>query len=51
MNGKSKPGRPRLADPRTHRYNFKLNDEENIRFCRMLTLIIHLSKCGRKDII
>ena len=36
MNGKSKPGRPRLADPRTHRYNFKLNDEENIRFCRML---------------
>ena len=36
MNGKSKPGRPRLADPRTHRYNFKLNEEENIRFCRML---------------
>ena len=36
MNGKSKPGRPRLADPRTLRYNFKLNDEENIRFCRML---------------
>ena len=36
MNGKSKPGRSRLADPRTHRYNFKLNDEENIRFCRML---------------
>ena len=35
MNGKSKPGRSRLADPRTHRYNFKLNDEENIRFCRM----------------
>lgn len=36
MNGKSKPGRPRLADPRTHRYNFKLCEEENIRFCRML---------------
>ena len=36
MNGKSKPGRPHLADPRTHRYNFKLNEEENIRFCRML---------------
>ena len=36
MNGKSKPGRPRLADPRTNRYNFKLNEEENIRFCRML---------------
>ena len=36
MNGKSKPGRLRLADPRTHRYNFKLNEEENIRFCRML---------------
>ena len=33
-NGKS--GRPKAKDPKTHRYNFKLNDEENIRFCRML---------------
>ena len=32
MNGKSKPGRPHLADPRAHSYNFKLNEEREYPF-------------------
>lgn len=33
-NGKS--GRPKAKDPKTHRYNFKLNDEQELHFRRML---------------
>ena len=33
-NGKS--GRPKAKDPKTHRYNFKLNDEQELHFRKML---------------
>lgn len=33
-NGKF--GRPKAADPKRHRYNFKLNDREHVRLCQML---------------
>ena len=33
-NGKS--GRPKAKDPKTHRYNFKLNDEQKLHFRKML---------------
>ncbi len=33
-NGKC--GRPREASPKIHRYNFKLDAEQNIRFLKML---------------
>lgn len=31
-----KSGRPKAADPKTHRYNFLLNDKQEILFRRML---------------
>lgn len=31
-----KSGRPKVADPKTHRYNFLLNDKQEIRFRKML---------------
>ena len=31
-----KSGRPKAADPKTHRYNFLLNDKQEIRFRKML---------------
>lgn len=37
MTLKRRTGRPTAADPRVHRYNFKLTTEENIRFKRMLS--------------
>ena len=33
---KGKFGRPQAADPKRHRYNFKLNDREQTRFAQML---------------
>lgn len=32
-----KCGRPKAIDAKTHRYYFKLNDEQEIRFRRMLS--------------
>ena len=29
-------GRPRATDPKIHRYNFKLTEEQHIRFEQML---------------
>ena len=31
-----KSGRPKVADPKPHRYNFLLNDKQEIRFRNML---------------
>lgn len=31
-----KAGRPKATDPKCHRYNFKLTEAQNIRFCQML---------------
>lgn len=33
---KKKIGRPTVSDPKVHRYNFKLNEEQNLRFEKML---------------
>ena len=33
---KGKSGRPKAKDPKTHRYNFKLNDEQELHFRKML---------------
>lgn len=32
-----KCGRPKAQDPKTHRYYFKLNDEQEVRFRQMLS--------------
>ena len=33
---KKKIGRPAVSNPKVHRYNFKLNEEQNLRFEKML---------------
>ena len=37
MKQQKRAGRPTTANPRVHRYNFKLTTEENIRFKPMLS--------------
>ena len=46
-NGKS--GRPKAKDPKTHRYNFKLNDEQELHFRKMLEEAGANMKSGRMD--
>ena len=37
MKQRKRTGRPTTANPKVHRYNFKLTTEENIRFEQMLS--------------